>query len=123
MSLNTFDQITSYNNFYEFTTSKEKVKELAHTLNTDSWTIEIDGLVEKPMTIDVQDLIKKYTLEERVYRFRCVEGWSMVVPWIGFELNRLIRDLKPLSGANYIRFETKYDEEMFPDQKKVFWRH
>lgn len=116
--LNSYEQITSYNNFYEFTTSKEGVKSLAHTLKPNPWSIEIDGLVEKPMTIDVQDLIKKYALEERIYRFRCVEGWSMVVPWIGFTLADLIKDVKPLNKAKYLQFETRYDEDMFPDQKK-----
>lgn len=116
--LNSFEQITSYNNFYEFTTSKEGVKGLAHTLKPTPWEIEIDGLVEKPFKIDISDLIKKYTLEERIYRFRCVEGWSMVVPWVGFELAKLIKDAKPLSKAKYIRFETRYDDEMFPDQAR-----
>lgn len=119
--LNTYEQITSHNNFYEFTTNQRKVKDMAHTLNTKNWTIKVDGLVEKPMTLDFDDLLKKFALEERIYRFRCVEGWSMVVPWIGFELSKLIKYLKPLSSAKYIRFETLYDEQMFPDQKnKVF---
>jgi len=116
LTLNSFEQITSYNNFYEFTTSKEGVKGLAHTLKPKPWSIVVDGLVEKPFEIDVEELIKKYPLQERIYRFRCVEGWSMVVPWIGFELNQLIRDAKVLSKAKYIRFETRYDETMFPDQ-------
>lgn len=118
LTVNSFEQITSYNNFYEFTTSKEGVKGLAHTLKPKPWSIVVDGLVEKPFEIDVEDLIKKYTLQERIYRFRCVEGWSMVVPWIGFELNQLIRDAKVLSKAKYIRFETRYDESMFPDQRR-----
>lgn len=118
LTLNSFEQITSYNNFYEFTTSKEGVKGLAHTLKPKPWSITIDGLVEKPFEMDVEELIKKYSLQERIYRFRCVEGWSMVVPWIGFELNQLIKDAKVLSKAKYIRFETKYDETMFPDQSR-----
>jgi sulfoxide reductase catalytic subunit YedY len=118
LELNTYKQITSYNNFYEFTTSKEGVKHMAHTLVTTPWTIEIDGLVEKPFTIDMQDIMKKYSLEERIYRFRCVEGWSMVVPWIGFELGKFIKDCKPLSDAKYVRFETLWDDEMFPDQAR-----
>jgi sulfoxide reductase catalytic subunit YedY len=118
LELNSFEQITSYNNFYEFTTSKEQVKYMAHGMVTDPWSIEIDGLVEKPFTIDIKDMINKYSLEERIYRFRCVEAWSMVVPWVGFELSRFIKDCKPLSGAKYIRFETKYDDEMFPDQAR-----
>ena len=118
LELSTFDQITSYNNFYEFTTSKEKVKKLSHTLNPNAWTITIDGLVEKPFQIDISDLVKKFSLEERIYRFRCVEGWSMVVPWVGFELSKLIKLAKPLSDAKYVRFETLYDEERFPDQSR-----
>lgn len=118
LALNTFKQITSYNNFYEFTTSKKGVKELAKDMNTKGWKITIDGLVEKPLTLDVKELVKNYTLEERIYRFRCVEGWAMVVPWVGFELQKLIQDVKPLQSAKYVQFWTKYDEEMFPDQKR-----
>ena len=118
LELTKYEQIISYNNFYEFTTSKEGVKEMAHTLVPSPWSVEIDGLIEKPFTIDVQDLIKKYSLEERIYRFRCVEGWSMVVPWVGFELSKLIKDVKPLSNAKYVRFETHWDDDMFPDQAR-----
>ncbi len=116
--LNTYEQITSYNNFYEFTTSKEGVKKLAQAMNPNPWSIEIDGLIDKPITVDVQDLIKKYALEERIYRFRCVEGWSMVVPWIGFSLSKLIKDMNPHSSAKYVRFETRFDKKMFPDQAR-----
>lgn len=118
LKLNTYEQITTYNNFYEFTTSKTAVAKMAHTLNTDDWKIEVSGLVEKPMTLDLEKLISKMSLEERIYRFRCVEGWSMVVPWVGFSLKDLIKELKPLSSAKYIRFETLYDEEIFPDQSR-----
>lgn len=118
LKLNTFEQITSHNNFYEFTTNQSKVKDMAHTLNTDNWKITIDGLVEKPFTIDLDELVKKFGTEERIYRFRCVEGWSMVVPWNGFSLSSLIKYAKPFSNAKYVRFETLYDEESFPDQKR-----
>lgn len=118
LKLNTFEQITSHNNFYEFTTNQSKVKDLAHTLNTDNWKITIDGLVEKPFTIDLDELVKKFGTEERIYRFRCVEGWSMVVPWNGFSLSSLVKYAKPLSNAKYVRFETLYDENSFPDQKR-----
>ena len=118
LKLNSFEQITSYNNFYEFTTSKEKVKSMAHTLKPNPWSITIDGLVEKPFQIDVRDLMSKFELEERIYRFRCVEGWSMVVPWVGFELASLIKLARPLSKAKYVRFETLVDEKQFPDQKR-----
>jgi len=118
LELSSFKDITSYNNFYEFTTSKEKVKKLAKNMKTDPWVITIEGEVENPITIDVKDLIKKYELEERIYRFRCVEGWAMVVPWIGIELSKIIKDAKPKSTAKYLKFVTKYDPEIFPDQKK-----
>ncbi|RXJ98738.1 protein-methionine-sulfoxide reductase catalytic subunit MsrP [Arcobacter sp. CECT 8986] len=118
LTLNSYEQITSHNNFYEFTTNQSKVKDMAHTLDTSNWKIEVDGLVEKPMIIDFETIMKKFPLEERIYRFRCVEGWSMVVPWIGFELSKLIKYLKPLSSAKYIKFETLYDEKMFPDQSR-----
>ena len=106
LKLNTYEQITSYNNFYEFTTTQSGVKDLAHTLNTDNWTITIDGLVENPMKVTLDDLSKMFSLEERIYRFRCVEAWSMVVPWNGFSLASLVKKVKPLSSAKYIRFET-----------------
>lgn len=118
LKLNTYEQMTTYNNFYEFNTSKSGPSKLAHTLKTDGWTIDVDGLVEKPMTLDFDDLLKKFALEERIYRFRCVEGWSMVVPWIGFTLADFIKFLRPLSSAKYIRFETKFDKKMFPDQSR-----
>jgi sulfoxide reductase catalytic subunit YedY len=118
LKLNTYEQITTYNNFYEFTTSKTGVAKMAHTLNVNNWKIHIDGLVEKPFTIDLEDLIKSSQIEERIYRFRCVEGWSMVVPWNGFTLASLIKKAKPLSKAKYIRFETLYNEDYFPDQKR-----
>ena len=118
LKLNSYDQITSYNNFYEFTTSKKGVKSLSHTLETKNWDIIVDGLVEKDLIIRYEDFITKFQLEERIYRFRCVEGWSMVVPWIGFKLSDFIKYLKPLSKAKYIRFETLVDEDMFPDQAR-----
>lgn len=118
LTLNTYEQISSYNNFYEFTTSKKGVRELARNFKTEPWRISIDGLVEKPFEIDFDDLLKRCTLEERIYRFRCVEGWAMVVPWVGFELASLIRYAKPLSTAKYVRFETLYDPEQFPDQRR-----
>lgn len=114
---NTYEQITSYNNFYEFTTSKGGVKALAKNFKTEPWKIKVDGLVEKPFEIDLDTIYKKFSLQERVYRFRCVEGWSMVVPWVGFELADFIKFAKPLSSAKYVRFETLYDPDSFPDQK------
>lgn len=121
LKLNTYEQITSYNNFYEFTTSKERVKYMAHTLDTNGWKITIDGLVNKEIEIDFDDLIKKFTLHERVYRFRCVEGWSMVVPWIGIKLSDFIKFANPNSKAKYVRFETLFDDDMFPDQRNMLF--
>jgi methionine sulfoxide reductase catalytic subunit len=118
LELNTYEQITSYNNFYEFTTSKEGVKPLAAHFRTKPWTLTVDGLVEKPLELDVWALMKQIPLEERIYRFRCVEGWSMVVPWVGFELSKLIAMAKPKSSAKYVRFETLYDPKQFPDQAR-----
>ena len=118
LTLNTYEQATSYNNFYEFTTSKKGVKPMARNFKTNPWTIKIEGLVEKEFELDMDDVLKKFALEERIYRFRCVEGWSMVVPWIGFELSKLIKLAQPLSSAKYVRFETLYDPQQFPDQNR-----
>lgn len=118
LALSSYEQITSFNNFYEFTTNKKDVKPLAKNFKSEPWKIIIDGLVEKIFEVDMDKLISKFALEERIYRFRCVEGWSMVVPWIGFELSNLIKLSKPLSNAKYIKFETLYDQEQFPDQKR-----
>lgn len=116
--LNSYEQITSHNNFYEFTTDQQKVKDIAKGFKTDPWTIQVDGLIEKPFSISFDELIKRFPLEERIYRFRCVEGWAMVVPWIGFEMAAFVRYAQPLSSAKYVRFETLYDPEQFPDQKR-----
>lgn len=112
-----YENITTYNNFYEFSLSKEGPSKLAHSLKPEPWTIEISGEVQKPMTIDVADIIAKYPLEERIYRFRCVEGWSMVVPWIGFELSYLLKKAGLTSKSKFVQFQTKFDPEMFPEQK------
>lgn len=112
-----YEQITTYNNFYEFSLSKEGPSKLAHTLIPEPWTIEISGEVEKPMIIDVAQILSKYPLEERIYRFRCVEGWSMVVPWIGFELSYLLKKAGLTSQSKFVQFQTKYNPQMFPEQK------
>ena len=111
-----YDKITNYNNFYEFSLSKEEPAKLVHTLQPEPWTIEISGEVQNPMTIDMNDIIANYPLEERIYRFRCVEGWSMTVPWIGFELSYLLKKAGLTSKSHYVEFETKYDPKMFPQQ-------
>lgn len=113
-----YEQITTYNNFYEFSLSKDGPSKLAYTLQPEPWTIEITGEVEKPMVIDMADIISKFPLQERIYRFRCVEGWSMVVPWIGFELAYLLKKAGLTSRSKFVQFQTKFDPEMFPEQKK-----
>ncbi|MCJ2141665.1 protein-methionine-sulfoxide reductase catalytic subunit MsrP [Methylobacterium sp. E-066] len=109
-----------YNNFYEFGTSKT-VLPAANALKTQPWTLKIDGLVEKPFEIGVDDLIRKIGLEERLYRHRCVEAWSMSVPWTGFPLSKLVALAKPTSGAKYIRFETFMDKAMAPGQRAFYY--
>ena len=115
---NTIKQITSYNNFYELGSGKRDPMRNAEKLKTDDWKITIDGLVENPLTLDKDDLLKRFSLEERIYRLRCVEAWSMVIPWIGFELNKLIKIAKPLSSAKFVAFESILDRENLPGQRR-----
>lgn len=112
-ALNTYQQITNYNNFYEFTTDKENVARLASGFPTSPWQVEVSGLVDKPKTYGIEDLLK-FTQEERIYRLRCVEGWSMVIPWNGFPLSSLLKEVEPLSSAKYVRFITVEDKENMP---------
>ena len=109
--------ITTYNNFYEFGTNKDDPAANAHTLKTRPWTITIDGLVNKPQHIGIDDLIKRYPLEERIYRMRCVEAWSMVIPWVGFPLASLIKDVEPTGQAKYVAFQTLVDPKQMPGQR------
>jgi sulfoxide reductase catalytic subunit YedY len=106
--------ITTYNNFYEFGTDKSDPAKNAHTLKTSPWNVVVDGLCAKPGTIGYEDFIKGHTLEERIYRMRCVEGWSMVIPWVGFELGAALRRFEPLGSAKYVAFETLADPEQMP---------
>ena len=108
-----------YNNFYEFGSHK-KIWKAAQALNVRPWTVAIDGLVEKPMTVGIDDLIRRMPLEERLYRHRCVEAWSMTIPWSGFPLKALVDFARPLSGATYIEMETFLDAMMAPGQRQ-FW--
>ncbi|MDQ6436484.1 protein-methionine-sulfoxide reductase catalytic subunit MsrP [Mesorhizobium sp. LHD-90] len=110
----------NYNNFYEYGTYKQ-VAEAAQALKTRPWDIEIGGLVEKPFTIAFDDLVRKIPLETRLYRHRCVEAWSMTIPWAGFPLNRLVALAKPQASAKYIRFETFLDPEMAPGQNDFLY--
>ncbi len=111
---NTFEEITSYNNFYEFGTGKEDPKLNAGALTTDPWSIVVDGLVERPGTYDIADVLKDKSIEERIYRFRCVEAWSMVVPWNGFELKDLLDQVGVQPSAKYVSFETLVRPEEMP---------
>lgn len=116
--LNSYKDITRYNNFYEFGTGKDDPARNAHTLKTDPWTVRVDGEVEKPADYHLEDLIKSSQLEERIYRLRCVEAWSMVVPWVGIPLSDLIKRFKPTSKAKYVEFTTLHDPEQMPGQKR-----
>ncbi len=117
---NSLEDITSYNNFYEFGTGKEDPASYAGGLTTDPWSVVIDGLVDKPGTYDLADVMKDQPLEERIYRLRCVEAWSMVVPWIGFELAGLLNRVGVQSGAKFVAFETLVRPEEMPGQSSPF---
>jgi sulfoxide reductase catalytic subunit YedY len=119
--VNSFDDITNYNNFYEFSTDKESVNVLSQKLTTDPWTVEVYGLVRQPKTYGIEDLLKKFPQEERIYRLRCVEAWSMVIPWNGFQLSQLLKEVEPTSDAKYVRFETVYRPEEMPGLKSPFY--
>jgi sulfoxide reductase catalytic subunit YedY len=108
---NTIDQIANYNNYYEFGTSKDEPARQAQQLVTRPWTVEVGGMVQQPRTFDIDDLLK-FEQEERIYRFRCVEAWSMVIPWVGFPLKKLLDQVEPLGTAKYVAFETKYDPKI-----------
>jgi sulfoxide reductase catalytic subunit YedY len=109
-----YKDATSYNNFYEFGTDKADPARNAGSLKTRPWTIAIEGEVSKPMTLDLDDLMKLAPLEERVYRLRCVEGWSMVIPWIGFSFSNLIRKVEPTGNAKYVEFISLADKKQMP---------
>ena len=112
--LTTYHEATNYNNFWEFGPSKIDPARRSVDFVSRPWTLTIDGLVGRPMTVDVDDLIRRYDLEERIYRLRCVEAWSMVIPWIGLPLANLLRDVEPTADARYVRFETFFDRDTFP---------
>jgi len=117
-TLNTYEEITTYNNFYEFGTGKSDPSNFSNKFKPRPWSISVEGLVTKPGMIDLEDLISNFTIEDRVYRLRCVEAWSMVIPWQGFPLKDLIKKVEPLSDAKYIEFETVYRPEEMPGQKR-----
>ena len=115
---NTFEEITRYNNFYEFGTGKEDPARNAGALTTDPWAVQIDGLVDRPGSYDLGEILSGVTLEERIYRFRCVEAWSMVIPWVGFELSALLNRVGVQPSAKYVAFETLVRPEEMPGQRR-----
>ncbi len=119
--LTPYEAITNYNNYYEFSTDKEAVARLAKDFQTRPWTIEVSGLVAKPQVFDIEELLRKYPQEERIYRLRCVEGWSMVIPWLGFPLSKLLNDVEPLSSARYVSFLSVSRPEEMPGMRSSFY--
>ncbi len=120
-AVNTFEDLTNYNNYYEFTTDKQGVAPMSQEFKSSPWTVEVSGLVKNPKTYGVDDLLKKFTQEERIYRLRCVEAWSMVIPWTGFTLASLLKEVEPTSDAKFVRFETIYRPDEMPGQKSGFY--
>jgi sulfoxide reductase catalytic subunit YedY len=112
-----YDDVINYNNFYEFSLSKTDVGRLAQDFRTSPWNVEVGGLVNKPQTFAIEDLERQFPSEERVYRHRCVEAWSMVIPWLGFPLNKLLAAVEPLSSAKFVSFQTLYDPQQMPGQE------
>jgi methionine sulfoxide reductase catalytic subunit len=119
--VNSFEDITHYNNYYEFTTDKEGVASLSKDFVTHPWTVEVGGLVNKPKTFGIEDILKKFPREERIYRLRCVEAWSMVIPWLGFPLNKLLQEVEPTSDAKFVRFQTILDSKQMPGQNDNYF--
>jgi sulfoxide reductase catalytic subunit YedY len=113
-----WEDVTTYNNFYELGSGKSDPAALAHHLRTEPWSVSIDGLCARPGQYDFEDLVRPHALEERIYRLRCVEGWSMVIPWVGFELNALLQQAQPLGSARYVAFTTVYDPDNLPGQRR-----
>lgn len=119
--LTSFEAVTNFNNYYEFTTDKEGVADLAQNFTTEPWTVEVSGLVNNPKTYNLDDLRAKFVQQERIYRLRCVEAWSMVIPWMGFPLAEILKEVEPTSQAKYVRFETVYRPEEMPGQKSPWY--
>jgi sulfoxide reductase catalytic subunit YedY len=115
-SLTSFQDITHYNNFYEFSTNKSSVARLSKNFTTRPWTVSVEGLAGKPRTFDIDEILRFAPPEERIYRHRCVEGWSMVIPWLGFPLAEILKRVEPLNEARYVAFQTLYDPKRMPNQ-------
>lgn len=118
--LTSYQDVTGYTNYYEFTTSKDAAAKLSQGLITSPWKVEVGGLVNHPKTYDLNDLLK-FGQEERIYRLRCVETWAMVIPWLGFPLKKLLNEVEPTSDASYVRFESLYDPGQMPNQKTTIF--
>ncbi len=116
--LNSYKDITTYNNFYEFGTDKSDPARNAKDFKTDPWSVTVGGLCEKPGTYALEDLLRGQTIEERIYRLRCVEAWSMVIPWLGIPLAKILQTFQPLSSAKFVRFETLLDPKQMPGQRR-----
>ncbi len=119
--LTDFEAITNYNNFYEFSIDKEEVAVLSRDFSVRPWTVEVGGLVNKPAVFAVEDILSQFPREERIYRLRCVEAWSMVIPWLGFPLKQLLDQVEPTGDAKYVRFETLHDPERMPGQRSRWY--
>ena len=116
-TLTPYDSVTTYNNFYEFGLDKEDPSEKSGEFRPDPWKVSVEGLCAKPGSYALEDILRPHALEDRIYRFRCVEAWSMVVPWLGFSLGDLLRRFEPSSGARYVEFTTLLDSKQFPNQR------
>jgi sulfoxide reductase catalytic subunit YedY len=120
-ALTPYEAVTNYNNFYEFSVDKQAVAALAQSFTTSPWQVSVGGLVNKPKTYGLEDILARFTQEERVYRLRCVEAWSMVIPWVGFPLAQLLKEVEPTSDAKYVRFESVLRPEEMPGQKDAWF--
>jgi sulfoxide reductase catalytic subunit YedY len=118
---NSYEDITNYNNYYEFTEDKQGVAPLSQDFKTSPWTVEVYGLVKNKKTYGIEDLLKKFPQEERIYRLRCVEAWSMVIPWNGFTLSSILKEVEPTSDAKFVRFEAVYRPKEMPGQNSPFY--
>jgi sulfoxide reductase catalytic subunit YedY len=119
--LTPYDAVTGYNNYYEFSMGKQEVAQLAAALTLSPWSVAVGGLVSKPKTYDIDDLRTRFPQEERIYRLRCVEAWSMVIPWQGFPLAAILKEVEPTSQARYVRFETLMRPEEMPGQRDAYF--
>jgi sulfoxide reductase catalytic subunit YedY len=118
---NSLEDITNYNNYYEFSTNKQAVASLSKDFKSRPWNVEVTGLVNNPKTYAIEDLLKKFPQEERIYRLRCVEAWSMVIPWVGFPLSKLLAEVEPTSAATHVRFETVFKPDEMPGLQSKFY--